>query len=138
MQLFAQMLQAVWCDVLGWALIAAGLALAVHTLGFGQPKSGAAHILRAYRPVEWSQQHQSAHERTRPMDLSRQWLRVAAIAEMGIARIEGAADLHARATEELEAVDDALIRLLADFTPDSLRQREAETLSAPAAEPLAA
>ena len=60
---------------------------------------------------------------------------------MGIARIEGAADLHARATEELEAVDDALIRLLADFTPDamlSLRQREAEMLSAPAAEPLAA
>ena len=140
MQLFAQMLQAVWCDVLGWALIAAGLTLAVHTLGFGRPKPGAAHILRAYRPVEWSQ-HQSAHERTRPMDLASQWQKVAAIAAMGIARIEGAADLHARATEELEAVDDALIRLLADFTPDamlSLRQREAEMLPPPAAEPLAA
>ena len=126
--------------LLGWALIVAGIALAVQTLGFGRPKSGVAHILRAYRPAEWSQR-QTAHERTRPMDLTRQWQRVAAIAETGFARIEEVADLHARATEELEAVDDALLRLLADFTPDamlSVRQREAGSDPAPVAQPLAA
>src|SRR5258708_39270398 len=113
MQLSAQILHAGWHDLLGWALIVAGIALAVQTLGLGLPRPGAAQILRAYRPAEWSAR-QSAHERTRPMDLACQWQRVATIAETGFAQVEAISDLHARAAQELEAVDDALIRLLAD------------------------
>ena len=136
MQLSAQILHAGWHDLLGWALIVAGIALAVQTLGFGLPRPGAAHILRAYRPAEWS-----AHERTRPMDSASQWQRVATIVETGFAQVEGIADLHARAAQELEAVDDALIRLLADFRPDAMlaaRQREVVPASPSIAEPLAA
>ena len=140
MQLSAQLSQTAWHALLGWASIVVGLALAVQTLGFGRPRPGVAHLLRAYRPAEWSQR-QSAHERTRPMDPARQWQRVVAIAEMGFARTEVVADLQARAAEELEAVDDALLHLLADFTPNeilSVRQREIDPASAPIAQPLAA
>ena len=140
MQLTVQMLQAGWHDLLGWVLIVAGIALAVQTLAYGRPSSGAAHILRAYRPAEWSAR-QSAHGRTRPMDPASQWQRVAAIAESGFAQVESVADLHTRAAQELEAVDDALIQLLADFKPDeiqSVRQREVGPAPKPIAEPLAA
>jgi len=142
MQLAAQFLQAGWHDLLGWALIAAGIALAAQTLGFGRRRPGAAHILRAYRPAEWSQR-QSAHERTPPMDAATQWFKVVAFVERGFAQIEMTADLHARAAEELEAVDDALVRLLADHAPDSIvpvRQREVDPAPTPApiAQPLAA
>jgi hypothetical protein len=141
MQLFAQLLQADWHALLGSVLIVAAIALAVQTLGgFGRPRPGVVHILRAYRPAEWSQR-QSAHEHTRPMDLATQWQRVAAIAERGFVLMETVGDLHARAAEELEAVDDALIRLLEDFTPDaiaSVRQLEFDSASVPIAQPLAA
>ena len=140
MQLSAQILQADWHVLLGWASIAAGLALAVQALLFGRPRPGAAHILRAYRPAEWSAR-QSAHERVRPMDPATQVQRLTAIAERRLIQIGAVADLHARAAAELEAVDDALVRLLADFTPDamqSVRQREVEPAPAPLAEPLAA
>jgi hypothetical protein len=140
MQFSALILHADWPVLIGAALIAAGIVLAAQTLGLGGPRPGVAHILRAYRPAEWSRR-QSAHERTRPMDQAIQWQRVAAIAQSGVARAEAVADLQARATHELEAVDDALIRLLADFTPDamlSIRQREVEPDSAEIAEPLAA
>src|SRR5438105_8285727 len=98
MQLTAQILQAGWYDLLGWPLIVAGLALAVQTLGFGRPRPGVAHILRSYRPAEWSARL-SAHERVRPMDSANQVQRLTAIAEMGFARVATIADLHARAIE---------------------------------------
>jgi hypothetical protein len=75
------------------------------------------------------------------MDLASQWQKVAAIAERGFAQVEAVAGLQARAAQELEAVDDALIRLLADFTPDamlSVRQHKVGPASAPIGEPLAA
>jgi hypothetical protein len=140
MQLSAQILQVGWHDLLGWALIAAGIAVAVQTLGFGRQRPGVAHILRAYRPAEWSAS-QSAHERTRPMDPVRQLQRLTAIAERGFAQTEVIAALHARATQELEAVDDALVRLLADYAPSATLpalQHEVAPASAPVAEPLAA
>jgi hypothetical protein len=140
MQLFAQILQAGWHDLLGLALIVAGIALAVQTLGIGPPKSGAAHILRAYRPAEWSAR-QRAHELTRPMDPTSQWHRLTAIAEKGFTQIELIGDLHARAAEELEAVDEALVRLLAEYTPGlTLPAQERDVLPAPTPtiQPLAA
>src|ERR1700694_3360811 len=105
MQLSAQILQAGWHDLLGLGLIVAGIALAVQTLGFGGPKPGVAHILRAYRPAEWSAR-QCAHEHTRPMDPTSQWQRLTAVAEKGFAQTELAARLHASAAAELEAVDE--------------------------------
>ena len=141
MQLSAQLLQTDWHVLLGSALIAAGIALAVQTLGgFRRPRPGAAHILRAYRPVEWSQR-QSAHEQTRPMDLASQWQRVAAIAERGFVQVETIADLHARAAGELEAIDDALGRLLAEYAPGAMLSVPLGAVgpaSAPTAQPLAA
>lgn len=140
MQLSAQILQADWHVLLGWASIAAGLAVAAQALGLGRSRGATTHILRAYRPAEWSA-HQSGRERVRPMDPARQVQRLVAIAESRVAQVGVVADLHARAAAEVEAVDDALVGLLADFTPDairSVRQRETADAPAPIAEPLAA
>jgi hypothetical protein len=140
MQLSTQILQGGWHDLLGLALIIAGIALAVQTLGFGRPKSGVAHILRAYRPAEWSAR-QCAHEHTRPMDPATQLQRLTAIAEKGFAQIELAAELHARAAEELEAADEALVRLLAEHTPGVSQPAPGHNVlpaPAPTAQPLAA
>ena len=141
MQLSAQIVQTDWHVLFGSVLIVAGLALAVQTLGGARwPRPGVAHILRAYRPVEWSAR-QSAHERTRPMDQGSQWQMLTAIAEKGFAQIEMVADLHARAAQELEAADDALVRLLADHAPGAMlpaRRHEVAPAPAPIAEPLAA
>jgi hypothetical protein len=144
MQFLEQLLNAGWHDLLGWTSIVAGLAVAAHALAFGRPKPGAAHIMRAYRPAEWSA-WQSTHERIRPMDQVVQWERVAAIVERGFVQVEAIADLQVRAARELEAVDDGLIRLLAEYKPDAMRSiRQTKSLPAPApapapsAEPLAA
>jgi hypothetical protein len=140
MQLAVQIILAGWHDVLGWALIVAGIALAGQALGFIRPRPGVAHVLRTYRPVDWSRQ-QSAHERTRPMDPDSQWQRVVAVAERGFAQIELIADLHADAAQELEAADDALARLLAVFKPDemlSIRQYPVDPAPTPIIQPLAA
>jgi hypothetical protein len=140
MQLSAQILQAGWHDLLGWALIVVGIALAVQTLVFVRPRSRVAHILRAYRPEEWLAR-QSAHERVPPMDPSSQLQRLTAIAEKAFTQTQAIADQHARAAQELEAADDALVRLLADFEPGTMLpagQHEVIPAPAPLAEPLAA
>jgi hypothetical protein len=140
MQLSAQILQAGWHDLLGWALIVVGIALAVQTLGFGRPRSRVAHILRAYRPEEWLAR-QSAHERVPPMDPASQLQRLTAIAEKAFAQTQAIADQHARAAQELEAVDEALVRLLADYAPRTTlpaRQHEVAPAPTPIAQPLAA
>jgi hypothetical protein len=140
MQLSAQILQAGWQDLLGWASIAAGLALALQTLaGARRPKPSVAHILRAYRPAEWSARL-SAHERVRPMDPASQVQRLTAIAEQGFTQVEVIAELHARAAQELEAVDEALVRLLADYAPGTMLPAPPRDAPAPVpiAEPLAA
>ena len=140
MQLSAQILQAGWHDLLGWALIVVGIALAVQTLVFVRPRSRVAHILRAYRPEEWLAR-QSAHERVPPMDPASQLQRLTAIAEKAFTQTQAIADQHARAAQELEAADDALVRLLADFGPGTMlpaSQYEVTPAPAPLAEPLAA
>src|SRR5262245_34508156 len=106
-------LQAGWCELLGALLIVAGAALAVRALGFGRVRAGSAHILRAYRPAEWCRQ--SAPARLRPMGEEHQWQKLAAILERGFAQVEAAADLHARAAEALEAVDNEVRGLRADY-----------------------
>jgi hypothetical protein len=119
MQPAVQLLQAGWHDLVGWMLIVSGTALALHTLGLGSTRGGAAHILRAYRPADW-RQHRGAHRRIRPMKGDHHhWEMLEAIAERGFAQAETAADLHARAAQELEAVEDALSGLLAQYPPSS-------------------
>jgi len=139
MQPAVQLLQAGWHDLVGWMLILAGTALAVHTLGPGRARRRAAHILRAYRPADWHQRHWT-HRRMRPMHGDHQWLRLEAIAERGFAQAETAADLHARAAEELQAIDDALTGLLALHPrgAPSSRRPDAAPLAAPDPAPLAA
>ena len=141
MQLSAQILQTDWHALLGWALIAGGLALAVHTLvGIRRPRSGAAHILRAYRPADWSAS-QPAGRDARPMGSADQWQRLAAIVERGFVHSQTVVALQARAALELEAVDYALSELLAAWSQDTHllpRPEEAAVAPAPIAQPMAA
>ena len=139
MQPAVQLLQAGWHALIGWMLIVSAIALAVHTLGLGRTRREAAHILRAYRPADWRQRH-GAHGRIRPMKGDRQWQILEAIAERGFTQAETAAELHARAAHELEAVEDAMTDLLAQYAPASApaRQPDAASLPAPAPAPLAA
>ena len=141
MQPAVQLLQAGWHDLVGWMLIVGATALALHTLGHGRTRRRAAHILRAYRPADWRQRH-GMHGRIRPMQGDhRQWQRLEAIAERGIAQAETAAYLHARAAQELEAIDDALTSLLALYalaSAPSSQQPAGVPLPAPAPAPLAA
>ncbi|HKD56693.1 MAG TPA: hypothetical protein VKD45_04215, partial [Hyphomicrobiaceae bacterium] len=124
-----------------WMLIVGATALALHTLGHGRTRGRAAHILRAYRPADWRQRH-GMHGRIRPMQGDhRQWQRLEAIAERGFAQAETAAYLHARAAQELEAIDDALTSLLALYalaSAPSSQQPAGVPLPAPAPAPLAA
>jgi hypothetical protein len=139
MQPAVQFLQAGWHDLVGWMLIVSATALALHALGLGRTRGGAAHVLRAYRPADWRQRH-GAHGRIRPKKGDHhQWQRLQAVAERGFAQAETAADLHARAAQELEAVNDALTGLLAQYPPAGTpsSQRPAG-VPLPAPSPLAA
>ena len=137
MQPAVELLLAGWHSLAGWLLIVAGLALAVHALGFRGTRGGATHVLRAYRPAEW--QRQSAHGRIRPMKGEQQWQKLTAIAKRGFAQAEAAAELHARARLELEAVEDAMIGLMAEHARgDAPPQRQREPAPLPAPAPLAA
>jgi hypothetical protein len=141
MQSAVQLLQAGWHDLVGWMLIVGATALALHTLLHRRTRGRAAHILRAYRPADWRQRH-GMHGRIRPMQGDhRQWQRLEAIAERGFAQAETAAYLHARAAQELEAIDDALTSLLALYalaSAPSSQQPAGVPLPAPAPAPLAA
>jgi hypothetical protein len=138
MQFAALTFQVDWQEWLGWAFIVAGLALAGGTLILGRPNAGAAHILRAYRPAEWSAR-QCTHERVRPLDDASQWERLAGIVEKGLLQVETIAELQARASNELEAVDDGLLQLLAEYKLEApLPIPVSKALPAPTPEPLAA
>jgi len=139
MQPAVQLLQAGWHDLVGWMLIASGTALALHTLGLGSTRGGAAHILRAYRPADW-RQHRGGNGRIRPMKGDHhQWEMLEAIAERDFAQAETAADLHARAAQELEAVEVALTGLLAQHPPASApSSQQPAGVPLPAPAPLAA
>jgi hypothetical protein len=128
-----ELLQAGWHDLIGWMLIVSATALALDTLGLARTRKDAPHILRAYRPADW-RQHHSAHGRARPMTGDhRQWRILEAIAERGFAQAEMAADLHARAQLELEAVEAALTSLLAQHARASAPSRVGVPLPAPLA-----
>jgi hypothetical protein len=140
MQPAVQLLQAEWHNLLGWMLIVAGTGLAVHTLGFASVRAGGAHIASPRWPAD-RRQRQPARGRIRPMDPQHQWEKLTAIAEQGVAQVETIVDLHARATQALEAVDDALTGLRALYCRGkalSAPQRDAQPGPASAATPLAA
>ena len=139
MQSAVQLLQAGWHDLVGWTLIVAGTALGVHTLGLGRARRRAAHILRAYRAADWHQRHWTRGH-MRAMHGDHQWQRLEAIAERGLTLAETAADLHTRAAQELQAIDDALTGLLAHYPQGapSSQHPDAAPLPASAPTPLAA
>jgi hypothetical protein len=113
MPFLAQFLQSDAINLLGWVLIAAGLALAVDTLtGIRRPRSSVVHIFRAYRAADWSAS-QSARTFVRPMPPVDQWQRLSAIIDSDMARSQNVLELHAQATLQLESVDDGMSELLA-------------------------
>jgi hypothetical protein len=67
-----------------------------------------------------------------------QWQRLEAIAERGFAQAETAADLHARAAQELDAIDDALTSLLAQHPLANAPFAQPAGVPLPAPTPLAA
>lgn len=104
MQSTAQALLGAWSELLGSLLIATGLIVATWTLG------GKAVTARV-RPQAPARALPGAMPQISPAD---QWERLVDIAVIGFARIETAAELHARAAEAVAAADDAVTRLLAD------------------------
>src|SRR5262245_32288180 len=129
-----ELLQAGWHHLVGWMLIVSATALALDTLGLGRTRTDAAQILRVYRPADWRQRH-GANGRMRLKGDRQQWRILEAIAERGIAQAETAADLHARAQHELDAVDDALMSLLAQHSQASAPSQQPAGLAIPAPAP---
>jgi hypothetical protein len=65
-----------------------------------------------------------------------QWRKLTAIAERGFAQAEAAAELHVRAQQELEAVEDAMINLLAEHARgNALPRPQHDSASVPASAP---
>jgi hypothetical protein len=126
--------------LLGWALIAASLALAVDTLaGIRRPRSRTAQILRAYRPADWSASKPARG--TRPIGATDQWQRLTTIVESSVANAQSILELHARATLELEAVDDGLTEVLAawnNYLNTPSQPEQVVVAPAPTAQPIAA
>jgi hypothetical protein len=134
-----QVLQNDWTEPAGWALIAAGLALALWTLGEkSRSRLGPALDRRA---------HGAATRHACRIEPGSEWQRLVDIVEGGLARTETLVDAQARAVEEIEAADGAVGRLLAEcaaFMPSGAaillqgRAIDLQPASEPVARPLAA
>jgi hypothetical protein len=130
MQFVSQILQGSWTEPVGWLSIVAGLALAAWTLRQNRrPRLGPAlgQLLGRSEPT-----HSSS------TDLANQWQRLTDIVESGIARTEALPNLQARAAEEIEAVNGAVGRLLAELTLPEAAALPPRGELEPVAEPLAA
>jgi hypothetical protein len=140
MQFFAVLLQGGVTSLLGWVLIAGGLALAAHTLtSFARPSRRAARLLRAYRPSAWGAP-QPALTAAPHLDAAGQWQRLVDIADGGLAQVDTIAELHARAASELQAAEQALRQLLDEWGDGPTLEAQPEPLAPPASasHPLAA
>lgn len=107
MQLTATVLQGGWSELIGLLLVATGLAIASWTLRWN---GASARAFGVGRPLP-ARPSQAAARR---VDTASQLRRLADIAEDGFVRMESVADLHVRATEAVEAADNAVARLLRD------------------------
>ena len=130
MQFASQFLQGSWAEPVGWLSIVAGLALATWTLRQNsRSRLGPALGQLLRRPAA---PHSSS------ADLDNQWRRLTDIVESGIVRIEALPNLQARAAEEIQAVDGAVGRLLAELTLPEAAALPTRGEPEPVAEPLAA
>jgi hypothetical protein len=112
MQLSAPIVHAGLPEVLGWMLIAAGIGLALQTLApVGWSDHRLARLLRAWDALDWAFLRRPA-ERMKPTQLAQVRELDTDQTRTEPDRLALIADLHVRATEELEAAEDALTELL--------------------------
>ena len=101
-------LQRNWTEPAGWALIVAGLGLAVWTLG----EKRRPRLLTALAGPSRRAGARHAHR----IDAASQWQRLVDIVEDGAARTASLVALHARAMEEVEAAHAQLAECTAALT----------------------
>jgi hypothetical protein len=141
MPLVAQFSDGTAISLLSWALIACGLALAVHTLA-GNPgqRSPLARVWPTQLAPGWMAAR-PARTRAERMGPAEQWERVAAIVERGVVQAENILELQARAVLNLEAADDGVRELRAAwraYLNGPLPLEQPAVAPAPIAQPLAA
>jgi hypothetical protein len=111
MQSSMPILQHNWSELLGWALVLAGLALATWTLAEERrPRQASSPKLKTLLAAPF------ARGPDRRLDPDREWRQVVEIAERRFAAIENVAALQARAEDEVAAADRAATELLAHWT----------------------
>jgi hypothetical protein len=122
MQILTQLLAEDGASPLGWALIAAALALAADALA-GCRTSRAAAWLLSYRPA----QHLSPAPAPIMEDPLARWQRVTAITDHALSQYERAAELDDRAAWELDAADAALHQLRAELAAGAMQSGGSRT-----------
>jgi hypothetical protein len=140
MHVFALFQSGVAASLLGWALIAGGLALAAHTLAApAAPGRRVAQSPRAQGPADW-EEHQPTLAAAPRLDAAGHWQRLVDIADMRLAQADTVVELHARAAAELQAAEEALRQLLDEWGEGAALAVQPEALapSGPGSSPLAA
>ncbi|MGE0851450.1 MAG: hypothetical protein AB7O44_17805 [Hyphomicrobiaceae bacterium] len=104
----------------GWLLVVVGLMLAVETLGeVGWPWRPIGLLASTQAWLEWPRRRLSLMPtgagRARSIDSAAEIQRLRAIIVASFAKTDLVVGLHAAAAERLEAADDALLQLLADW-----------------------
>ncbi|HZT47593.1 MAG TPA: hypothetical protein VFA64_06440 [Hyphomicrobiaceae bacterium] len=140
MDFFALLQQGGAASLLGWVLIAGGLALAVHTLAAAAgPSPPVVDLARVPRPAD-REVRALAPAATPRFDAAWHWQRLVDIADLRLAQAETIAELHARAAAELHAAEQALRQLLDEWGLEPAAELQSEPLGplTPSPRPLAA
>ncbi len=140
MDFFALLQQGGAASLLGWVLIAGGLALAVHTLAAAAgPSPPVVDLARVPRPAD-REVRPPAPAATPRFDAAWHWQRLVDIADLRLAQAETIAELHARAAAELHAAEQALRQLLDEWGLEPAAELQSEPLGplTPSPRPLAA
>ncbi len=140
MDSLALLQQGVAASLLGWVLIAGGLALAVHTLtAAAGPSPPVVDLARAPRPAD-REVRPPAPAAIPRFDAAWHWQRLVDIADLRLAQAETIAELHARAAAELHAAEQALRQLLDEWGLEPAPELQPEPLGplTPSPRPLAA
>jgi len=122
MHILTQLLADDGASPLGWALIAAALALAVDALA-GCRTDSAAAWLHSHRPAR----RPSPAPALAMMDPLAQWQRVTAITDHALSQYERATELDDRAAWELDAADAALRQLRAELAAGAMQSGGSRT-----------
>ncbi len=141
MDSLALLQQGVAASLLGWVLIAGGLALAVHTLtaAAAGPSPPVVDLARAPRPAD-REVRPPAPAAIPRFDAAWHWQRLVDIADLRLAQADTIVELHVRAAAELHAAEQALRQLLDEWGLEPAPELQPEPLGplTPSPRPLAA